>query len=35
MLDQMKTKGIEWPHFDGAQMADLIAYLNYHKPGHP
>ena len=28
MLDQMKTKGLEWPRFDGAQMADLIAYLN-------
>ncbi len=34
MLDQMKTKGIEWPRFDGKQMADLIAYLN-NKPGHP
>ena len=34
MLDQMKTKGIEWPRFDGTQMADLIAYLN-NKPGHP
>ncbi len=28
MLDQMKTKGLAWPRFDGAQMADLIAYLN-------
>jgi mono/diheme cytochrome c family protein len=28
MLDQMKTKGILWPRFDGSQMADLIAYLN-------
>ena len=34
MLDQMKTKGIEWPRFDGAQMADLIAYLNGNKAGH-
>ncbi len=28
MLALMKTKGIPWPRFDGAQMADLIAYLN-------
>jgi len=28
MLDRMKTKGIAWPRFEGAQMADLIAYLN-------
>ncbi len=28
MLDQMRTKGLSWPRFDGAQMADLIAYLN-------
>jgi mono/diheme cytochrome c family protein len=28
MLDQMKTKGIAWPRFEGAQMADLIAYLS-------
>jgi cytochrome c2 len=28
MLDQMKTKGIAWPRFEGSQMADLIAYLN-------
>jgi len=28
MLDQMKTKGLEWPRFNGSQMADLIAYLN-------
>jgi cytochrome c2 len=35
MLDQMKTKGIAWPRFDGTQMADLIAYLNANKPGHP
>ena len=32
MLDQMKTKGIEWPRFDGTQMADLIAYLNVKHP---
>jgi cytochrome c2 len=35
MLAQMKTKGIEWPRFDGAQMADLIAYLNSGKPSQP
>jgi mono/diheme cytochrome c family protein len=35
MLDLMKTKGLEWPRFDGAQMADLIAYLNSTKPSHP
>jgi cytochrome c2 len=29
MLNLMKTKGLEWPRFDGAQMADLIAYLNH------
>lgn len=28
MLEQMRTKNIPWPHFDGSQMADLIAYLN-------
>jgi cytochrome c2 len=32
MLDQMKTKGLAWPRFDGAQMADLIAYLNTKQP---
>ena len=31
MLDQMKTKGIAWPRFDGPQMANLIAYLNGRK----
>lgn len=35
MLDLMKTKGLEWPRFDGAQMADLIAYLNSTKPAQP
>ncbi len=29
MQDQMKTKGIAWPRFEGSQMADLIAYLNH------
>lgn len=28
MLDQMTAKRIEWPRFNGAQMADVIAYLN-------
>ena len=28
MLDQMKTKGIAWPRFEGQDMANLIAYLN-------
>jgi len=28
MLDQMKTKGIAWPRFEGSDMANLIAYLN-------
>jgi len=28
MLDQMKTKGIAWPRFEGRDMANLIAYLN-------
>ena len=28
MLDDMKTKGIAWPRFEGQEMANLIAYLN-------
>ena len=28
MLTQMKNSGVEWPRFEGTQMADLIAYLN-------
>ena len=35
MLDQMKSKGIAWPRFDGGQMSDLIAYLNSSKSGRP
>jgi mono/diheme cytochrome c family protein len=31
MLDQMKTKGIAWPRFEGSDMANLIAYLNGDK----
>ena len=32
MLDQMKSKGLAWPRFEGTQMADLIAYLNAQHP---
>jgi len=28
MLDEMKSKGIAWPRFEGSDMANLIAYLN-------
>lgn len=28
MLDQMKSKNIPWPRFEGRQMSDLLAYLN-------
>ena len=28
VLDRMKAKGIPWPRFDGAQMSNLIAFLN-------
>jgi len=28
MLDRMKAKGISWPRFDGAQMSNLIEFLN-------
>lgn len=28
MLSQIKDKGIPWPRFDGAEMSNLIAYLN-------
>ena len=31
MLDLMKSKGLQWPRFEGSQMADLIAYLNSGK----
>jgi mono/diheme cytochrome c family protein len=31
MFDQMKSKGIPWPRFDGTQMSDLIAFLNSTK----
>jgi len=28
MLSQMTERGIRWPHFEGQEMADLIAFLN-------
>lgn len=28
MLDQMKSKNIGWPRFEGSQMSDLLAFLN-------
>lgn len=28
MLDRMRSQDIAWPHFDGAEMSNLIAYLN-------
>jgi mono/diheme cytochrome c family protein len=28
MLDQMRSKSIEWPHFDAREMSDTIAYLD-------
>lgn len=31
MLSQMRKDGIQWPRFEGSQMADLIAYLNAKK----
>ncbi|HEY1756154.1 MAG TPA: c-type cytochrome [Bryobacteraceae bacterium] len=34
MLDQMKAKGIAWPRFNGAEMANLIAYLNAKNGGN-
>lgn len=33
MMEQMKAKGIPWPRFEGAQMANLIAYLNSRSEG--
>ena len=31
MLDQMKANNVAWPRFGGAEMANLIAYLNSRK----
>ena len=31
MLEQMNSKGIQWPKFTARQMSDLIAYLNAGK----
>jgi cytochrome c2 len=28
MLSQMAERGIRWPHFEGQEMTDLIAFLN-------
>jgi cytochrome c2 len=28
MLSQMADRGIRWPHFEGQEMTDLIAFLN-------
>jgi mono/diheme cytochrome c family protein len=33
MLDQMQSKHIPWPHFDGQEMSDLIAYLDSKNGG--
>ena len=33
MLEQMKKQNIIWPRFDGADMSNLIAYLNSVKKG--
>jgi len=33
MLDRMKATGIPWPHFQGPEMANLIAYLNAGNQG--
>lgn len=32
MLERFREKKLTWPRFDGAQMSDLIAYLNAHQP---
>jgi hypothetical protein len=34
MLDRMQEKHIVWPRFSGAEMSDLIAYLNTRDPSH-
>jgi cytochrome c2 len=31
MLSQMQKERVQWPRFEGSQMADLIAYLNTKK----
>ncbi len=39
MFDYMREESIEWPRFEGSEMADLIAYLYFlgfeDKPGDP
>jgi len=32
MLAEMSNRRVAWPHLEGKQMADLIAYLNSRKP---
>jgi mono/diheme cytochrome c family protein len=34
MLEQMQSKGVRWPRFDGREMSDLIAWLNSPAPGN-
>lgn len=31
MLGQMAERGIRWPHFDGDEMTDLIAFINHES----
>src|SRR5262249_7117686 len=33
MLEEMKSRGIPWPHFEAREMSDLIAYLNWGVKG--
>ena len=33
MLEQMKTRHVGWPRFEGSQMSDLIAFLNSSRQG--
>jgi mono/diheme cytochrome c family protein len=33
MLEQMKSKGVQWPRFDRREMSDLIAYLSSTERG--
>jgi mono/diheme cytochrome c family protein len=39
MIEYMKEESVEYPHFDGNEMADLIAYLYFggfeDPPGNP
>src|SRR5258706_12003571 len=31
MLEQMRSRNLAWPRFDGMDMANLIAYLNQRE----